>query len=669
MPQAILGNYNTQTSTRLEKLRGKDLGYEYPFDLDFRPGNKRHDDLVNKVLARADDSYSVMKKKHPVWRQMDRIMTAYIPLSDYEKKLKKHDETKPVSIVVPHSYAALETILSYNTKVFLQDPVFQFEGHGPEDTVGAKLLELVVNQQIHRNKSALGIHTGFRDGLTYGFHASSVPWVQKWGKKPVIEAFPEYTSLGTPLGIRRVKKNVPSLLFEGNEVIPIDPYRAMPDPNVSISDIQKGEFFGWSEDCTLNDLLQDEKGGGRTFNARYLHIEGYGEGRQWRSRFSPDESEREKEGTFRDQTTLTKRVTKVHMYIDIIPDEWNLPGDEEFNKDGLDPEKWLFTVANDLVLIDCAPLGLNHDMFPVAANSPDYDGYSIAPVSRMELTYGLSEVLNFMFNSHVTNVRKAINDMFVVDPSLISMKDLKNPAPGKLLRLRRTAWGRGVKDAIEQLKVNDVTRGNIADAAWVMDLMDKVGATPDAMKGVMRSGGERRSAAEFTGTFGAGISRLEHLATITSLMYMGDLAYFHASHTQQLMSEETYVRAIGDWPEVLAQEYGRANEQGMPSRLAADPYSIIADFDIIKKNGTTDEPDAAKLQFWQSIFPAIIGQPLLYGMLEVPKIFTHVARMSGEKNVLDFVKKGGNIQGQIVGDAAVLGEVDAGNLVPTGQEA
>ena len=73
-----------------------------------------------------------------------------------------------------------------------------------------------------------------------------------------------------------------------------------------------------------------------------------------------------------------------------------------------------------------------------------------------------------MFNSHVANVRKAINDMIIYDPYLVNSNDLKNPAPGKLIRLRRPAWGKGVKDVAQQLGVSDVTRGNIADSTWLV---------------------------------------------------------------------------------------------------------------------------------------------------------------------------------------------------------
>jgi hypothetical protein len=284
----------------------------------------------------------------------------------------------------------------------------------------------------------------------------------------------------------------------------------------------------------------------------------------------------------------------------------------------------------------------------------------------MEINYGLQEVLNWVFNSHIQNVRKAINDMFVVDPSLISMTDLQNPEPGKLLRLRRSAWGRGVDQAIKQLQVTDITKNNLTDAGFVMDMMQKAWATPDAGMGFMRGGGERRSAAEFSGTFGAHISRLEHMAKITSLQYMYDLGYLHASHTQQLMSEEVYVKAIGDWPQVLVQEFGI--DKFKSGRYKVDPFSIIADFDVIVKDASDAHIDSGAVQFWTTMLPVLMGNPALFKVFDITRIFKHVARMTGAKNVNDFVVEGGDVKAKVLADETVMNEKDKGNLVPVGGE-
>jgi len=106
------------------------------------------------------------------------------------------------------------------------------------------------------------------------------------------------------------------------------------------------------------------------------------------------------------------------MYVNLIPKEWKLSENEY-------PEKWYFELASDDIIIACEQANHNHGMYPAAVASPEYDGYSITPIGRMEVLYGLQHTLDFLFNSHLANVKKAINDMLVVDPYLVNIMILK----------------------------------------------------------------------------------------------------------------------------------------------------------------------------------------------------------------------------------------------------
>ena len=104
-------------------LEVKDLDYTYPEGMDLKPGSPLHSKILTKVIQMAEDSYSVMSKRHKTWNQTDETLKVFISSDDYEKKLKQVDKRKPTSIVVPYSYATLETMMSYMTKAFLTDTV------------------------------------------------------------------------------------------------------------------------------------------------------------------------------------------------------------------------------------------------------------------------------------------------------------------------------------------------------------------------------------------------------------------------------------------------------------------------------------------------------------------------------------------------------------------
>lgn len=658
MPTIVTGN-STDNSSYWDV---KDPVYEYPKDRDISPGSNLSQKILTTVCRMAENSYRVMSQRHQKWNDIDNTMKVYIKPDEYEKKLKALDPRRPTSIVVPYSYATIETIMAYLTKSYLGDSVLQYEGFGPEDTIGAKLLELACNQQVRRFKSDLEMHISMRDSLTYGIGPSTVVWSESWGKRPFIDEIPIYSRLGGErLGSKKIRVNRSTMLFEGNETIAIDPYKYLPDPNTSIHNIHRGDFNGWIEFVSYSSLLSDEASGLGYSNVRWLRTGRYA---SKSSKYTADGSQRmsKKDATFKDTFKESQYVTVIHMYVRIIPKDWGLKSEDPDNSRGELPEIWLFSVANEQLVIRCAPLNLNHNKFPVAVAAPDFDGYSITPISRMELIDGLQTVLNWLFNSHIANVRKAINDMLIVDPSLVNMEDLENPNPGKLIRLRRSAWGKGVNDAVKQLQITDITRQNMVDAEQVMSLMQKASAATDATMGVQRSGGERVTAQEFSGTMQMAVSRLEHIGRMVSSQYLLDIGYFYASHTQQLMSQDIYAKCVGNWPDELMDEF---NKNGIdPTKpIAITPDQLMVDYDVIFRDGATATATALENDFWSRNFQSILSSDKL-GMFDAPRIFKHMARINGAKNVGDFINKGGMFNAITESNSDIANEVEAGNLVP-----
>jgi len=262
--------------------------------------------------------------------------------------------------------------------------------------------------------------------------------------------------------------------------------------------------------------------------------------------------------------------------------------------------------------------------------------------------------------SHVANVRKAINDMIIYDPYLLNAKDMESPKAGKLVRMRRPAWGRGVEHAAMQLNVNDITRANIGDSGWIVQWMQKIGAADDSMMGSLRQGGpERLTGGEFQGTQMGAIRRLERLAKLIGLQGMQDLGYMFASHTQQLMSQEQYVKVVGSWEDELRKEYG---DKVQKDRIKATPFDLLVDYDVLVRDGSI--PGSNFSDVWVRMFDTLAAHPELDAKFDIVKIFRHIARNSGAKNISDFERKQPPAQAKVAQDEDVMREVEAGNLVP-----
>jgi len=633
-------------------LHGADYEYDYPEGLDLKPGSDFHEKLKNKIIQRARDSQRVMKRRFDSWNEIDRTLTAYITTSSAEKKIKDKDKRKPVSVVFPYSYAMLETLLTYLVMAFFQDPIFRYEGVSPEDTVGAIMLEMIVALHCNKTKVPLSMHTMFRDSLAYGMAPTVPGWEVRKGRKTVRKEGFLYSAFGKMMRTDFMKTSVETTLFEGNKLDTIDPYRYLPDPNVGVHEVQKGEFVGWVDTDNYMNMLSEEQDDETMFNVKYIqHV------KNKRSTFSTDHSERERKhggSTVEKAYATTNKVDNIYMFVKLIPKDWKLGVGER-------PEKWLFGLSNDSVIFKATPTNMDHGMFPVSVAAPDFDGYSPTPMARMEMMYGLQHVLDFLFNSHIANVRKAINDMLVVDPYLVNIQDLKDPEPGKLIRLRRPAWGRGVDKVVQQLQIYDITKANIGDSAYITQWMERIAAVDASAMGSLRQGGpERLTKAEFQGTQSGGISRLERIAKVIGLQSMQDIGYMFAAHTQQMMEEEQYVKVLGRWRDTLLNEYGVSGD-----RMKVSPLDILVDYDIMVRDGSI--PGGNFSQGWLTLYKIIAGTPELMKELDTVRIFMHIARNLGAKNVEDFRRNVSQVQPAIRSDETVSREVERGNLVRAGE--
>jgi hypothetical protein len=597
-----------------------------------------------------------MQNRRAEWELTDEKLTAYIPLTAKEMEIQNLDRRKPVSIVFPYSYAILETLMSYMIAAFLPEPIFRYEGTSPEDKLGAMLMERVINKHCNRTKVGLALHTWFRDSISYGFGVVAPSWEVITGQKVIKAQSGFLDGIGRFFGMKNFEKQfVDAVIFEGNSLQNIDPYKYLPDVAFPIHEPQRGEFVGWGDESNLMDILREEPSDIDRFNGRYLEMftdktsmvfqrDSYSSGRTARTSTTFDR---------RATRSFTHPVDRLHMYVKLIPEQWGLGS-------GQYPEKWLFTLCGDAIITTAKRLNFTHDMFPVAIIAPDFDGYSPIAYSRIEILSGMQTVIDWLFNSHITNVRKAINDMLIVDPYLININDLKDPEPGKLIRLRRPAWGKGTKDAVSQLAIQDITANNMGDVAYVIQYMQQIAGTDNPLMGNLRSSGpDRLSASEFSGTTQGGLQRMERFAKTIGLQGMQDVGYMFAHHTQQFMEESTYIDIIGEWQERLAKMYAH---EGDLTRAKVTPYDVLVDYDLTIRDGSV--PGGNFADVWQQMFGVIASQPELLQKFDIVKIFKHIATNLGAKNVDDFERTTNFVQPQVQEDEDVLRQVEQGNLVP-----
>lgn len=627
-------------------LKHKNKGYKYPDGLNLRPGSDLHETIINLVMDRAEESYRVMQSRHDSWNQISRSLSAYIRPEDQDAW---KDKQKSSPIIVPVSYATLETILTYFVATFLDDKIFRYSGRNPEDEIGAILLQNNIAAQNDFANNGLALHTQWRDSFSYGFGATALRWTSSVGKRATFS--PTNTDIKKYLyGAGGERTFEDYMIFEGNEIINIDPFAYLPDTNVPIHDVQAGEFVGWFERTNRMAILSEEKNEPDVYwNAQYLEeMEGL------TSLFFKDGQGRDKKRQKSDLPeggAVTDPVDKIHMYIDLVPSEHGLGK-------GKYPEKWKFCIAADSLVLEARPLGLSHNLFPITVAAPDFDGYESSPASRLEITYGLQDTIDWLFSSHVANVRKALNDMIIADPSRVNLNDLANPRAGRIIRTRRAYWGRGVEDVAKQLEIKDVTQGHMRDTAIILELIGRTSAASDMGQGIPMRSGERVSAEEVKGIKHGSLSRLAKAARIVSMQSMLPMARMMASHTQEFMSEDSYTKVTGSLADLLAKEFGVQMPTGL--KFPVRPQDIMVAYDVKVHDGTMAGTEDANA--WVQLFQIFGNSPQIAQQFDIVRIFKHIARQMGARNVDDFIVK--NMQTQMMPDAQVQNEVGQGNLVP-----
>lgn len=602
---------------------GKDYGYEYPDGLDLRPGSPLHNGIVRKVMDRAQDSWRTIQTRHDSWRKINNTLSCFIPT---DKKLLDRlgkDEDQPVPIVIPISRAVLDTIVTQWCQSLLQDPIIPLQGIGPDDTYGAILMEMLLQIQAVQNKFALVLHTQFRDAISLGIGICAAQWEVKTRQRE-IPVNPIQAMINAVLGKASPPSYVNEVYFEGNRLSNVDPFAFLPDPNCAIENLDRAEYVAWRSRENLMNLLSAERNGVEgLFNVQavkelkpatstLLRAQDTGRNPQYANEWSS--------GSGR-----SNPVDVVTMFIKIIPEDWEL-GENRY------PERWVFEIAGDRILINARRCADRHGMFPVTAIAPDFDGYTTTPVSTLESIYGLQVTEDFLINSHIYNIEKTNSSMLVADPGMINVRSLESPEPGKVILTAEEYWGRGVGDAVHQLQFFDVTKSNVSDAVFLQDVIQRVTGAANNLQGILEPGGERRTATEVGGARAASLSRVHTGVSMGQVQCIYDLGRICGGNLQQHMTKQQYLRIAGRWEDTLRSEYSVTDPY-----VLVDPRMLDVAFDIIPRSASI--PGGTNVSGFIQWLQFVSSNPTIAQRLDMLRASLHVARELGVGNVEDFIVK------------------------------
>lgn len=486
-----------------------------------------------------DMSRRKMTQYYDKWDEFEMTYRAKKVEDKQDRSARNRKE--PSKMVIPTTHAQIQTFAAFGYAVYTQREFFyELLGMSPEGQKAARYAEAALQRDLDHNKFNAALYQFLIDCGRFGLGIFKNYWVEE--KQFVDESIParQLSFLGMSFNITSRKSNkVERVKYQGNKIVNISPYRFFPDPRVSISRFQEGEFVASEDEMTHVDLKQLEHEG-TVKGVQYIpQMARSGnpdrkDSRLFNVDFANDESKIMSTG----QSKGTYVITEVQ--VKLIPKEFELEEGKTLGPEDY-PVKYLVWYANDSRVIRVEPLNYIHDRFTyeLAEITPDMNRFICEGLA--DLVDQLQDVISWLINSHITSVRKVISNFLVVDPEAVVLEDLKERRP--VIRLKPGAARSGIDRWIQQLAVNDVTQNHIADAEVLLRFIQLTTGINENLLGQFHTG--RRSATEARNVSSSAAARLKMIVSNMFVNALEPLGRQMLSNLRDGLTQETFVRMFG----------------------------------------------------------------------------------------------------------------------------
>lgn len=555
-----------------------------------------------------------MQRKYADWDRYDEVYRG-IRMQDTEDK-KAKEKKAPAKMVVPLGFAQLQTFAAFLQLTYTQREYFyELIGASPEDFKAAEVGQALLQRDLDYNNWNGILNQYLIDVGRFGIGIIKCHWVEETQWVDVDVPAKTLSFLGLSLNYSSAKtERVQRVKYQGNKLMNVTPYRFFPDPRLPMSRFQEGEFVASEEEYTYADLKQREAEGQV---AGIDFIEPFKDPSELRraSRFGFIDVMKQQEVAIKTDSKPPICITEI--IIKLIPAKFKLDGKPIGPEDY--PVKYLIWYANDARIVRIEPFNYIHDQFPYAVGEmhPDINHFLNGGLS--EVIDELQDTISWFINSHITSIRRTIQNTLIVDPSGIVMDDLKNHRP--VIRLQPDASRSGVERWVKQLDVRDATGSHVDNALALKQLMEVTTGINENLLGQFHGG--RRSATEARNVTMSAGSRLK---VIGSLLFTGSLEKLGRQMLSNLrdgLSVDTFVRMFGTAADgTKFQLFKKINRN-----------DLVGDYDFAVFDGTQPSEKGYLADVLIEILTVLIQNPQIIMIVGIdPRaVLLEVMRMKGIK--------------------------------------
>jgi hypothetical protein len=601
-----------------------------------------HRALLDHVMKLVKMSRSTMSKSYDDWDNQMAIFKGERQPDKTDVEMSKRD--KPVKMVIPSTFAQVMTFTSFLFLLFTQNRTFyELVPTGDED-YGTKYKdsEKLLERDVRANSWNSILFQHLLDTSRYGMGVLECSWTRKIARVYV----PQEPTLVTVGGFETEVPGGDSwkeyVKYEGNLVRPISPYRWFPDTRFPLADFQRGEFCACEEEYSKT-LLKDLEEAGEVAGVEFIRplprsldkTRG-GPTRQQGAILSGTSGNNVVQGAVGSGTGTmegTVLVTKVQVWL--VPSKFKFGpkdtplGPEEF------PVMYHVWYANDNRLIRVEPTYAWHNEFyyTLAQFTPDMN--QTVSLGLADLIFRLQDVITWLINARVTDVRRNLRGRNIINPSIIDTKTLDGEGD---IYLRKGANAAMMERAIKPLDVNDVTRSHMTDADVLNKIMQTVTGVNDNAQGQYNSG--RRSATEARVVSAGSAGRMKMHGNLIWETSLGRLGRLMLSNLRQSLSFEAFAQSIGSGDPTMMQRY---------NLWKGTPEEVVGGHDFFTFDSTLQSEKGFIAQSLQELLVAVINNPMSAQMLDLDprSMLQEIQYLRGGGNVSRF-----SLQKQVASGAA-----------------
>jgi hypothetical protein len=564
-----------------------------------------------------------MSETYSDWDHQDMIFRG-IRCEDKDD-VEQAKRGKPVKMVVPHSFAQAMTFTSFVFLLFNQNRTFyELVPTGDED-YGKKWrdCEKILERDVRYNMFNQLLFQGLLDLTRFGPSITEVCWTRKITRAYVEPAPQVQTYQTVEFSVRPESEWQEFVKFEGNLVRQVSPYRFFPDTRLPLTQFLDGEFCACEEEYSFAQLRELESAGEVAGIDQIQPLP-----RNWESLRGAETRTMMMQGQRYNgflagpsQSEGTVIVTK-HQ-VRIVPNKFKIDGDKKLGPEEF-PVLYHVWYANDTRLIRVEPAYWWHNEFGWAISQFTPDMNQTINLGLADLIYKLQDVITWLINSRVADVRKNLRGRNVVNPLLVEPKSLDGEGD---IYLRKGAAAANLDRAVKQLDVTDVTRTHMPDSQILAQVMEVVtGVNANAM-GQYSTG--RRSAEQTRVVTAGSAGRMKmHAGLIWEGQY-GRIGRLMLSNTRQSLSLESFAKVIGSQLPDIQLRY--ADFRGTPDE-------IIGGNDYFTFDSTLASEKGFMAQSLQELLVAIISNPLAAQQLDIdPRVLmSEIQYLRGAGNISRF---------------------------------